>query len=320
MKTISIVTPCYNEEPNVEEVYRQVRCVMADVGGYCYEHIFIDNASTDATVAILKRIAADDPNVKIICNARNVGHIRSPAYALLQARGDAMLLFVADLQDPPELIPEFIRWWESGISMVIGIKRTSEEASWMFFARRQYYKLAERLSNVETFQNFTGFGLYDRQVIEYVRSFGDPYPYFRGMLAEIGLPYKKVYYDQPNRRFGITKNNWYSLYDIGMLGIINYSRVPLRLATFAGFAGSAFSLVIAVAYLIAKLAFWNAFRVGTAPTLIGMFFIGSLQLLFLGVIGEYVGGIYTQVQNRPYAIERERVNFDHPAGIPKPLA
>ena len=317
MKTISIVTPCYNEEENVAEVYRQVRDVMAGVGSYYYEHIFIDNASTDSTLAILKRLAAEDPNVKVIKNARNVGHIRSPAHALLQARGDAMLLFVADLQDPAALIPEFIQWWESGMSMVVGIKRTSQEASWMFFARKQYYRVAERLSDIETFQNFTGFGLYDRAVIEYVRSFGDPYPFFRGMLAEIGLPYKKIYYDQPNRKFGITKNNWYSLYDIGMLGIINYSRVPLRLATFAGFAGGTLSMLIAVSYLVAKLAFWNAFRVGAAPTLIGMFFIASLQLLFLGVLGEYVGAIYTQVQKRPYAIEQERINFDVPPGIPK---
>lgn len=320
MKTISIVTPCYNEQDNVEEVYRQVRSIMAGLPRYCYEHIFIDNDSTDDTVKILKSIAADDANVKIIRNARNVGHIRSPAYALLQARGDAMVLLVADLQDPPSLIAEFVEGWESGFSMVIGIKRTSEEASWMFFLRKQYYKLVERLSNIETFQNFTGFGLYDRRVIEYVRSFGDPYPYLRGMLAEIGLPHKKIFYDQPLRKFGITKNNWYSLYDIGMLGIVNNSRVPLRLATFAGFAGGILSLTIALCYMLAKVIFWNSFRVGTAPTLIGVFFFASLQLIFLGVIGEYVGSIYTQVQQRPYAIELERINFDLPAEPAKPLS
>lgn len=313
MKTISIVTPCYNERDNVEEVYRQARRVMEGLSRYCYEHIFIDNDSTDDTVQILKRLAKDDTNIKIIRNARNVGHIRSPAYALLQARGDAMILLVADLQDPPALIVDFIEGWESGLSMVVGIKRSSEEASWMFFLRKQYYKLVEKLSNVETFQNFTGFGLYDRRVIEYVRSFGDPYPYLRGMLAEIGLPHKKIYYDQPLRKFGITKNNWYSLYDIGMLGIVNNSRVPLRLATFAGFAGGILSLAIAFCYMLAKIIYWNSFRIGTAPTLIGVFFFASLQLVFLGVIGEYVGSIYTQVQQRPYAIELERINFDVPA-------
>jgi len=314
MKTISIVTPCYNEQENVEELYRQVREVMTGVGRYAYEHIFIDNSSLDNTVPILRRLAGADPNVKVIINARNVGHIRSPMHALLQARGDAVLLIVADLQDPTSLIPTFIAEWEAGCYMVLGIKRTSEENSLVFFLRRQYYRLAEKLSSIETFQNFTGFGLYDRKVIEFVRSFGDPYPYFRGMLAEIGLPFKKIYYDQPKRKFGITKNNWYTLYDIGMLGIINHSRVPLRLATFAGFGGAAISFLIACIYLVLKLAFWNTFTFGLAPMLVGVFFIASIQLLFLGVMGEYVGAIYTQVQKRPYAVELDRINFEHPPG------
>jgi len=202
--------------------------------------------------------------------------------------------------------------------MVIGIKKTSEENSWMFLARKQYYRLAERLSSIETFQNFTGFGLYDRKVIEQVRQLGDPYPYLRGMLAEIGLPYKKILYDQPKRKFGITKNNWYTLYDIGMLGIINYSRVPLRLATFVGFGGAALAMVVAVVYTIAKLLFWNTFSLGLAPTVIGVFFISSIQLVFMGVMGEYIGAIYTQVQKRPYAIELERINFEIAPSAPTP--
>ena len=319
MKTISIVTPCYNEQDNVEEVYRQVRNVMAGVGGYRYEHVFIDNASPDQTVPILKRLAAADPNVKIIVNARNVGHIRSPVHGLLQARGDAMILIVADLQDPTSMIPLFIEEWERGSYMVLGIKRTSEENSLVFFLRKQYYRLAERLSSIETFQNFTGFGLYDRKVMELVRSFGDPYPYFRGMIAEIGLPYKKIYYDQPRRKFGITKNNWYTLYDIGMLGIINHSRIPLRLATFAGFGGAAVSMLIALVYLALKLLFWNTFSFGLAPILVGVFFIASLQLVFMGVMGEYIGAIYTQVQNRPYAVELERINFETDPMVATPL-
>ena len=316
MKTISIVTACYNEEENVELLYLQIRDIMASIGRYRYEHIFIDNASADRTVPILKRLAASDPNIKIIVNARNFGHIRSPIHAQLQARGDAVISIVADFQDPPELIPTFLAEWEAGAFMVLGIKRASEESSLMFYARKQYYKLAEKLSSIETFQNFTGFGLYDRKVMEQVRSFEDPYPYFRGMIAEIGLPYKKILYDQPQRKFGITKNNWYTLYDIGMLGIISHSKVPLRLATFAGFIGAAFAFFVALIYLLLKLLFWSTFSFGLAPMLIGVFFIASLQLVFLGVLGEYVGAIYTQVQKRPYVVELERINFEFPPALP----
>ena len=316
-KTISIITPCYNEEANVMNLYKQVRQVMADIGAYPYEHIFIDNHSADNTVPFLKSIASQDPNVKIIVNARNFGHIRSPIHALFAARGDAVISIVADLQDPPAMIHEFIRAWENGASCVLGIKRSSEENTLMFWLRRQYYKLADRLSSVETIQNFTGFGLYDRKVVELIRSFDDPYPYFRGMIAEIGLPTVKLMYDQPVRRFGVTKNNWYTLYDIGMLGIINYSKIPLRLATFAGFAGAVVSFLTAMGYLIAKLIYWKTFTVGVAPMIIGIFFIQSLLLVFLGVMGEYIGAIYTQLQHRPYAVELERINFDLPAGYPK---
>jgi glycosyltransferase involved in cell wall biosynthesis len=313
-KTISIMTPCFNEEANVLNLYNQVREVMATLARYPYEHIFIDNASTDNTVAVLRHIAAEDPNVKIIVNARNFGHIRSPMHAFLQARGDAVIAIVADLQDPPSMIADFIAAWEAGAYCVLGIKRTSEEHSLMFWLRKQYYRLADRLSSIRTIQNFTGFGLYDRKVVELVRSFDDPYPYFRGMIAEIGLPTVQLPYDQPARRFGITKNNWYTLYDIGMLGIINHSKVPLRLAVFAGFLGAALSFLIALGYLAAKLVFWYTFTVGVAPMIIGLFFLQSIMLVFLGVMGEYVGAIYTQLQHRPYAVELDRLNFDHPPG------
>jgi glycosyltransferase involved in cell wall biosynthesis len=254
--------------------------------------------------------------VKIIVNARNFGHIRSPMHALFSASGDAVIGIVADLQDPPPMIAAFIKEWENGASCVLGIKRSSEENSLMFWLRKQYYKLVERLSSVETIQNYTGFGLYDRKVVDLVRSFDDPYPYFRGMIAEIGLPTVKLFYDQPQRKFGVTKNNWYTLYDIGMLGIINYSKIPLRLATFAGFIGAALSFMTAIGYLTAKLLYWSTFTVGVAPMIIGIFFIQSLLLVFLGVMGEYIGAIYTQLQHRPYAVELERVNFEHPAGYP----
>ena len=309
MKTLSIVTACYNEEDNVEVLIDRVRQVMATLPEYAYEHLFIDNSSEDATVAILKRFAAEDSRIKIIVNARNFGHIRSPIHALFQATGDAIVSLVADLQDPPEMIPTLVREWESGVKMVLCIKRSSEEPGLMFWMRKQYYRLAESLSSIETFQNFTGFGLYDRRVIEIAKSFGDSYPYFRGMIAEIGLPHKKIYYDQPNRKFGITKNNWYTLYDMGMLGIINQSRVPLRMAIFAGFVGALLAFLIAMVYLVLKLLFWKTFTFGLAPMLIGVFFISSLQLVFLGILGEYVGAIYTQVQKRPYVTELERVNM-----------
>ena len=309
MKTISIVTACYNEEENVEVLISRVREVMLTLPEYSYEHLFIDNSSEDATVSILKRFAAEDSRIKIIVNARNFGHIRSPIHALFQATGDAIISLVADLQDPPEMIPTLVKEWEAGAMMVLCIKRTSQEPGLMFWLRKQYYRLAESLSSIETFQNFTGFGLYDLRVMQIAQSFGDSYPYFRGMIAEIGLPHKKIYYDQPNRKFGITKNNWYTLYDMGMLGIINHSRVPLRLAIFTGFAGAVASFVIAFAYLVLKLILWNTFSFGLAPMLIGVFFIASIQLLFLGILGEYVGAIYTQVQKRPYVTELERVNM-----------
>src|SRR5580692_2612032 len=311
------MTPCFNEEDNVLNVYNQVRAVMSGIGRYEYEHVFIDNSSTDNTVAILKLIAAEDTNVKIIVNSRNFGHIRSPIHGLFQCRGDAVIGIVADLQDPPPMIADMIREWENGAYCVLGIKRSSEEHSLMFWLRKQYYRLVERLSSIQTIQNFTGFGLYDRKVVELIRSFEDPYPYFRGMIAEIGLPTVKLLYDQPARRFGVTKNNWYTLYDIAMLGIISHSKVPLRLATFAGFTGAGISFLIALAYLVLKLVFWSTFSFGLAPMLIGVFFISSLQLLFLGVMGEYIGAIYTQIQNRPYAVELDRINFEYPPALPK---
>ena len=310
MKSISVLTPCFNEEENVEELYRRVRAQFQALGRYRYEHIFIDNASTDGTVAVLKRLAAADSNVKIIVNSRNFGHIRSPMHALTQTRGDAVIGIVADLQDPPEMIADLVAGWEEGFSMVLCIKRSSAENRLMFALRKRYYRLVNQLSSLETFENFTGFGLFDRAVIDHVISFGDPYPYFRGMIAEIGLPHKKLYYDQPVRLRGITKNNFYSLYDTAVLGIVNHSKVPLRLATFTGFAGALFSFLVGFIYLVYKLLFWNNFSVGLAPVIIGVSFTASLQLVFLGILGEYIGTIYTYLQHRPYAIERERVNFE----------
>jgi polyisoprenyl-phosphate glycosyltransferase len=316
MKTVSVLTPCFNEEDNVEEVYRRVRAEFVKIGRYEYEHIFIDNNSTDDTIAILKRLAARDQNVKVIVNARNFGHVRSPMHGLFQARGDAVIGIVADLQDPPELIPELIAKWEEGYFMVLCIKRSSQERAVMFWLRRQYYRWVERLSSIETFQDFTGFGLYDRKVVEAIRAFDDPYPYFRGMIAEIGLPHYEVHYDQPSRRRGVTKNNFYALYDLAMLGITNLSKVPLRFVTLLGFISSGLSLLVGILYLVYKLLFWSNFTVGIAPLVIGLFFLGSVQLLSMGILGEYIGSIQTQVRKRPYVVERERLNFEYPPGAP----
>ena len=317
MKSISIVTPCYNEELNVREVYTRARNVIAALGKYRYEHIFIDNASTDRTVEVLKEIAREDTNVKVIVNARNFGHIRSPIHAVNQTRGDAVIGMVADLQDPPELIPQLVEAWEQGYKMALCIKTASQENKLMYWIRTKYYQLVNRLAEIETFENFTGFGLYDRQVIDLVKSFKDPYPYFRGMIAEIGLPYKIVPFTQPRRLKGITKNNFYTLYDMAMLGITNLSKAPLRIVTFSGLASGLLCVVIAFAYLIYKLLFWSRFEVGVAPLVIGIFFVASVQLVAMGIIGEYIGAIHTQVMNRPLAVERERINFEYDLDLPK---
>lgn len=309
MPLISIVSPCYNEEENVEEVYRQVREIFASLPDYTYEHIFIDNASRDTTVDILKRLAKDDRNVKIIVNSRNFGHIRSPYHALLQAHGDAVVLLVSDLQDPPAMIRDFIGKWEEGFKVVLGVKTQSRETPAMFLVRKMYYEFIGRLSEITLTKNNTGFGLYDQQVIEILRGINEPYPYFRGLISEIGFESAKIEYTQPARPRGITKNNFYTLFDIAMLGITNHSKVPLRLATMLGFFMSAVSLFIAVVYFIAKLVFWNWFSIGVAPIVIGLFFFSSVQLFFIGIIGEYIGSIHTQVLRRPLVIEKERINF-----------
>ncbi len=309
MKRISVVTPCFNEEGNVEELYSQIKAVFATLPQYDCEHIFIDNASKDGTLPILRRLAASDPKVKVIVNIRNFGHIRSPYHGLLAAQGDAVIVMASDLQDPPSLIPEFLAKWEDGFKIVLAQKTESEEASVFFFARKLYYNLATRLADVELLQNVTGAGLYDAVVIQAFRDLKESYPYLRGLISELGYPVGLVPFRQPTRKRGITKNNFFTLYDIAMLGITSHSKVPLRLATMCGFAMSVISFLIALGYLVAKLLFWYHFTVGTAPVIIGLFFFGSVQLFFTGILGEYIGWIHTRLQNRPLVIERERINF-----------
>lgn len=309
MKKITIVTPCFNEEENVEEVWKQARAVMEGIEDVTYEHLFIDNRSTDRTPLLLRQMASADSRVKVILNARNFGHIRSPFHGLMQAQGDAAILLVCDLQDPPELMRTFLQHWLAGAKIVIGVKPSADESRLMFLVRRLYYRVVTRIADVKLIQNFTGFGLYDRQVLDALRRLDDPYPYLRGLISEIGFDPVEVTYNQPRRTRGITKNNFYSLYDIAMLGITSHSRVPLRLATMAGFALSGLSVLVSLGYLVAKLLFWDQFSLGTAPLLIGLFFFASIQLFFIGLLGEYVGAILTQVARRPLVVERERINF-----------
>ncbi len=308
-RKISVINPCFNEEENVRLVYEQVRQVFDRLVRYDYEQIFIDNASTDRTVAVLREIAAADKNVKVIVNTRNFGHIRSPYHALLQTTGEACVCMATDLQDPPEMIAEFIAKWEAGYKIVVGVKAKSDESIMMWLVRGMFYRLLGRLSDIRMLKNATGFGIYDRVVIECLRKIDDPYPYVRGLLADVGFEAAQLPYHQPLRKRGITKNNFYTLYDLAMLGITNHSKVPLRLATICGFVMAAMSLLVAIGYLVAKLVWWDRFQLGLAPMLIGVFFFSSVQLFFTGVIGEYVGAIHTQVQKRPLVVEKERINF-----------
>ena len=308
MKTISVVTPCFNEEENVEELYNRIKAVLETLD-FDYEHLFIDNASTDGTMNILRKLAAADKRVKIILNTRNFGHIRSPYYGLLQATGDAAIVMASDLQDPPERIPEFIQKWQEGYQVVVGVKTKSQESGLFYLLRTLYYRVLRKLTDVGLIEHFTGFGLYDRQVVEILRKFNDPYPYFRGLIADIGFPLARIEFTQPRRKRGISKNNFYTLYDMAMLGIISYTKVPLRLATMFGFFSAAVSFLIGIVYLVYKLIDWKNFSLGLAPVVIGLFFLGSIQLFFLGVVGEYIGAIYTQVIHRPLVIEKERINF-----------
>jgi glycosyltransferase involved in cell wall biosynthesis len=306
---VSILTACRNESGNVGILHERVKKVVETQTNMAYEHLFIDNDSNDGTQSELRKLAAADPQIKVILNQRNFGHIRSPYHALLQAAGDAVIVIAADLQDPPELIPELVRLWREGHSVVLGQKMQSAETPLFFAIRKAYYRLVKRLADVDLLENVTGFGLYDRKVIEAFRELDDPYPYVRGLISELGFSVALVPYEQPRRVRGITKNNFYSLYDVAMLGITSHSKVPLRLATMLGFATSALSFLVGLGYLVYKLVFWDRFALGVAPVVIGLFFFASVQLFFIGIIGEYIGAIHTRVTKRPLVVEKERINF-----------
>ncbi len=309
---ISIVSSAFNEQENIPLLCEAVRTEMARwAGQYDYEQIIVDNASTDGTLNALREQAAKDPRVKVIANTRNFGHIRSPYYGILQARGAAVIYMASDLQDPPELISQFITYWQQGSPIVLAQKQQSQESKIFFFVRKLYYWLLNLVndSGAELVPNCTGFGLFDKQVIDELRKLDDPYPYMRGLVCELGYAKTLVPFVQPARKRGFTKNNFYTLYDNAMIGFTNHSKVPLRLAAFGGFVLGALSFLLACIYLILKLCFWDRFPMGTAPILLAVLFFASVQLLFLGILGEYIGAILTQVLKRPLVIEKERINF-----------
>lgn len=314
-KKISISSGCYNEEGNLQEWYDRLIKMLGQFPQYDYEIIIADNCSTDRSREILRKLAAQDKNFKVIFNSNNFGQIRSPYNGLMQATGDAMVVMASDLQDPPEMIAEFIRKWEAGNRVVVAVKPKSKESFLMSGIRKLYYWLLAHISDSnEVIRNFTGFGLYDRKFMDAVKKYHDPFPYFRGLVSEIGFKRAEIEFVQPPRMHGRTKNNFFILYDFAMTGFVNHSKLPLRLATFCGFCLAGFSLAIAIGYLIYKLMFWDTFNLGLAPLIIGLFFFSAVQLIFIGIIGEYIGAIYTQVKNKPLAIEDEKLNFDNHEG------
>lgn len=311
MKKISVVVPCYNEEDNVVPISEAIIHILkTELSGYDYELLFIDNDSRDRTRELLRELCGQNPKIKAIFNAKNFGQFKSPYYGLLQATGDCAVLVVADFQDPVELIPRFVKEWENGYRIVTGIKTSSKENKLMYFLRSCYYKLIKKLSDVEQIEHFTGFGLYDKKFIDVLRQLDEPMPFLRGIVAELGFRRKDISYEQPKRRAGKTSNNFYRLYDAAMLSITSYTKAGLRLATFFGSICSVLSMAIAVIYLVMKLLYWDLFQAGTAPILIGMFGLGSIQLFFIGLLGEYILTINSRVMKRPLVVEEERLNFE----------
>lgn len=311
MKTISIVIACYNEEGNVVALARRIDEIFrTKLSEYNYQILFIDNDSTDNTRNLISDLCQrDSEHICAIYNVHNFGSIRSSVYGMLQATGDCIIKMCADFQDPPELILDFVREWENGNKIVLAIKEGSQEKKFMYNARVLYYTIIRKITDIEHIDNFVGYGLYDRDFIEVLRNLNDPMPYLRGIVAELGYKYKAVYYMQPPRKSGKSKFNFYRLYDYAMLGITSYSKIPLRMATFVGAFVSGMSFLIGFIYLILKLINWYKFNDGVAPLLIGMFFLGAVQLLFIGIIGEYILNINIRVLNRPLVIEEKRLNL-----------
>ncbi len=310
-KTISVMIPCYNEEENARPIYEAVRDeILKSCPNYDYEILFIDNKSQDRTREIIREICAEDKKVKAIFNARNFGQFNSPYYGIIHTSGDCTITMCADFQDPVELIPEFIKAWEKGYKIVIGRKTRSKENKIVYHLRGLYYKTIRKMSTAEMIDQFTGFGLYDKSFVETLRELKDPTPFIRGIVGELGPERYEIEYEQPQRRAGKTHNNFYTLYDAAMLSFTSYTKAGMRIATFVGFLFAFVSFLVAIGFLIAKLASWYSFSAGYAPIIISVFFIGGLQLAFLGFLGEYIMSMNVRIMNRPLVVEEERLNFD----------
>lgn len=309
MTKISILTPCYNEIDNVENLGAAVKRVMSELSDYDYEHIFIDNCSIDGTQGILRKMAENDRKILVICNERNFGFSRSSYYGLTQTTGDCAIYLMADFQDPPELIPKMIEEWRGGAAIVTCIKSSSKENTLMYFIRGLYYKLMKLMTDGEHIEHFTGFGLYDKKFIELMKEDVDPNPYLRGLVSQFGFRMKKIEYNQNVRAAGTSKFRFSALFDLALLGLVSSSRAPLRLLILGGLITSTLSFIVGMVYLIRKILFWSSYQEGIAGLASAIFFLGSIQLFFLGIIGEYVGSTITQVRKRPLVIERERINF-----------
>lgn len=311
MKKISILIPCYNEQTNVRPICNAVEDVLqGELPTYDYEILFIDNKSKDDTRRILRELCTEDEHVKAIFNMKNFGQFNSPYYGLCQTTGDCTILLCCDFQDPVELIPIMVHKWEEGHKVISMVKTSSKENKLMYFLRTVYYKLIHKMSNIEQIEHFTGFGLYDRSFIDVLRTLHDPTPFLRGIVAEYAPDHLEIPYEQQKRRAGKSSNNLFSLFDAAMLSFTSYTKVGMRLATFSGFIIAFLSFLVGLGFLIAKLVSWDSFTAGYAPTVIAIFFMGGLQLAFLGFLGEYVMAMNTRIMNRPLVVEEERLNFE----------
>lgn len=314
MKKISVMLPTYNEYENAMPIALAVENELKKLTEYDYEILFIDNCSTDGTRDVLRELCAGNKKIKAILNAKNFGQNNSPYHGLCQTTGDCVIAMCADFQDPVDMIPKLVEKWEEGYKIVSAVKSKSRENKIMRLLRTIYYKMIKKFSTVEQIEHFTGFGLYDRSFIEVLKNLHDPTPFLRGIVAELGFKKVEVPYEQQKRRFGKSKNNFFTLYDLAMLSFTSYTTIGLRLASFIGYIVAFISLVIAVVYLVYKLLNWETFNAGMAPVLIGMCFIGAVQLVFMGFMGEYLISMNKRIMNRPLVVEEERLNFEDVEG------